>query len=136
MYKCEKCGHLFEEGEQKKRYEDNGEEWQCYPLCGGDFEEAETCEICGAVAEELHGGVCVECIKENSNFEICYKASEESKEEIKINSFLAEYFSASDIEKILFDRLKEMNEAGEKIDCTEFIESDVDWFGEQIARLK
>ena len=80
--------------------------------------------------------MCDECIKENSNFETCYEVSETSKEEIKINSFLAEYFSASDIEKILFDRLKEMNEAGEKIDCTEFIESDVDWFGEQIARLK
>lgn len=136
MYRCKECGHLFEEGEQKKRYEDNGEEWQCCPLCSGDFEEAETCEICGAAAEELHGGVCDECIKENSNFETCYEVSETSKNEIKINSFLAEYFGASNIEKILFDRLKEMKEAGEKIDCTEFIESDVDWFGEQIARLK
>ena len=136
MYRCEECGHLFEEGEQKIKVEENGEKWQCCPLCGGDFEEAETCEICGAAAEELHGGVCDECIKEHSNFKTCVKISEKDKEEIKINSFLAEYFSTTDIERILYNRLVEIERKGRKIDCTEFIGGDKDWFGEQIARLK
>lgn len=136
MYRCEKCGHLFEEGEQKKWEENGGEIWQGCPICEGAFEEAETCEVCGAVAEELHGGVCDECIKENSNFETCYTVSKNEKEEIKINVFLANFFTESEIERILLDEIIELKRLGRKIDCSEFVESDKEWFGEQIARLK
>lgn len=133
MYKCVECGHIFEEGEQKQRYEDNGEMWQVCPICGGDFEEAETCEVCGAGSEKLYGGVCSECIsKYEHDPETCCKASQDEKETVKINAFLAEMFTASEIETILIDALKEQK----NVDCKDFIESDKEWFGGQIARLK
>ena len=55
MYKCVECGNLFEEGEQVTWEEDRGEFWgsPCIermsgcPICGGDYEEAKPCKICG-----------------------------------------------------------------------------------------
>ena len=54
MYRCESCGHLFEEGEQKIEFSylaDYGskpvyEKHLCCPVCGGDYEEITACKIC------------------------------------------------------------------------------------------
>lgn len=55
MFKCLECGHLFEEGEQKKWKEERGEyngtlcfeELSGCPACQGAFEKATACKICG-----------------------------------------------------------------------------------------
>ena len=61
MYVCLSCGHLFEEGEEKKTTEITGENFYSCPICGGDFEEADSCEECGAYSSELCYGYCGEC---------------------------------------------------------------------------
>ena len=68
MYKCNECGHLFEEGEQKVYREKMGEchgfpayeNFSVCPNCGGDYEEAQACKICGTY-EDVDGDFCMEC---------------------------------------------------------------------------
>lgn len=51
MYKCSCCGYVFEE--PKKYLERHGldtgpyEPFLCCPECGGDYEEALVCDVCG-----------------------------------------------------------------------------------------
>ena len=141
MFKCESCGHLFEEGEQAVWEERHGldtppyEKWSGCPLCYGAYEKAEPCKICGSnTEEELVGGVCEDCFDEcKHDVDICYKIGENCLEEIEINSFLATIFSVSQIEEIL---LKEIRKAHEiiSVDCSEFIEKDKSWFGEMLFK--
>lgn len=140
-YKCLECGNIFEEGEQVRWEEHHpygmgsaAEEFSGCPLCNGDFEETKQCEICGGefLEDELNGGcVCDECIEEYSkDFDTCYNIANQDKQEIEINGLLATIFDTSEIEQILFEFLKK---AGEKIDCSEYIEQDKDWFAEKLA---
>ena len=70
MYRCEECGHLFEEGKQAKWTEmhgftyGNGEEWQGCPLCKGDYEEIKPCKICGSYEHDYDEDYCNNCKKE------------------------------------------------------------------------
>lgn len=141
MYKCTSCGHIFEEGEQKTYTERHGldtppyEKYEGCPSCGSsDFEEVENCEICGELhpIDELHGGVCDDCIdKCRYDFKKCVKIGEREKEPIKINSFLAYMFDADEIESILYQHLKNMSTSF-GVDCSDYIDSDKDWFGEEL----
>ena len=65
MYKCRKCGNLFEEGEQARWEEHHpygmgyaSEEFSGCPICAGDYEETKQCKICGGdfLEDELLGG--------------------------------------------------------------------------------
>ena len=141
-YKCLECGHIFEEGEQARWSESRGEYWgsPCSenmsgcPRCKGDYEETTPCEICGSehLEDELNGGVCHECIDEyRKNFDVCYEVSFGETEEIKINALLASLFDVGDIEQIL----KEYVESRcPNIDCGKFIDRDLYWFGEKLAK--
>lgn len=73
MYQCSKCGHLFEEGEQKIVHDCTGEFWgapaydtySVCPMCGGDYEHAKSCRICGGYDTSLtEYDVCDECQNE------------------------------------------------------------------------
>lgn len=141
-YKCLECGHIFEEGEQARWSENRGEYWgsPCSenmsgcPRCKGDYEETTLCEICGSehLEDELNGGACHECIDEyRKNFDVCYEISFGETEEIKINALLASLFDVGDIEQIL----KEYVESRcPNIDCGKFIDRDLYWFGEKLAK--
>ena len=141
-YRCLECGHIFEEGEQARWSESRGEFWgsPCSeemsgcPLCKGDYEETVKCEVCGSehLEDELFGGVCEGCIDEyRKDFNSCYEISLGEKEEIKINSLLASLFEPSDIEAIL---IKHIKANCPDIDCSEYIDNDISWFGEQIVK--
>lgn len=130
-YKCLKCGHIFEEGEQKTFTESYGETMSGCPCCGGSYEETEACEICGAehLEKDLMGGVCEECINEyKKDIDVCYKVGKNDFESINLNCFLATMFSVEEIEQILIEKLKK-----EKADCSEFANSDIYWFAERLA---
>lgn len=62
MYRCNECGHLFEEGEQKSWVEPHGEKMQGCPLCCGTYIESNNCRICGEPSGEEH--YCKQCEEE------------------------------------------------------------------------
>ena len=140
-YKCLKCGHIFEYGEEATWTEDRGEFWggSCSetmsgcPCCGGSYKQTKACEICGSehLDSELVGGVCEECIEEyKHDANICYKIGESDKDNIKLNCFLTAMFDANEIEAILF---RELVKNTDNIDCSDFINVDRSWFAERLA---
>lgn len=73
-YKCDECGHIFEEGEQKTWEENIGECWgspayerNCgCPICEGTFEQVYPCVCCGELIVDSKSGYCDECVKKVS----------------------------------------------------------------------
>lgn len=69
MYRCEECGHLFEEGEESRWVETHGldtppyEEWSGCPLCKGSYEEIKPCKICGSYDHDYGEEYCNVCKK-------------------------------------------------------------------------
>ena len=143
FYKCIDCGHIFEEGEQATIQDDRGEFWgmpcsetlYVCPICHGDYEEARRCAVCESLFtdEEMNGGVCADCVdKFRNDFDICYRvASAQGDAEIKINSLLASLLDQSDIEQILKEYIRDKWKG---VDCSSFIDEDVDAFGETLAK--
>lgn len=138
-YKCIECGHIFEEGEQKRWREDIGEYWgqTCYeemsgcPICEGEYMETVSCDICGSeqFEDDLCNGVCMECIDAcRHDIDICHSIGEKDTEAVEINCFLASVFTREEIEKVLFDALKQRGD----VDCSDFIEKEMDWFAERL----
>jgi hypothetical protein len=74
-YKCNCCGHFFEEGEQKKILERHGLDYPPYeessvcPVCNGDYEEMYKCESCGEFTLYEYNGYCGKCITEMIDYE-------------------------------------------------------------------
>ena len=67
MFKCEECGHLFEEGEQKNVIDmhgfshGEGEKYSVCPRCDGNYEEVKPCKICGSYEDVNDGEFCDNC---------------------------------------------------------------------------
>lgn len=72
MFKCEECGHLFEEGEAKIIIDKHGfpygegEKYSVCSRCGGLYEEVKPCKICGSY-EEMQ---CGETFCDNCKIEV------------------------------------------------------------------
>lgn len=81
----------------------------------------------------MNGGVCADCVdKFRNDFDICYRvASAQGDAEIKINSLLASLLDQSDIEQILKEYIRDKWKG---VDCSSFIDEDVDAFGETLAK--
>ena len=139
-YQCHECDKQFDEPDVIKEshgftdgsYEEHG----VCPYCKGYFEELHQCKICGQhfTGDELSNGVCDECVYEKAaDIEFCYKlgAEEDAQESIKINGFIASYFSEEQINEILWNRIKEINRIV-NISCYDFIDSDKSWFAKKL----
>lgn len=134
-YKCLNCGHIFDEGEERRWIEPHGEEMTGCPLCSEGYERTRQCKMCGGefLEDELFGGICQDCIDGYSyDIDMCYKIGECDKESIEINSFLANSFRQLEIETILYSVLKE-REKIRKIDCKNYIYEDLEYFAEKLA---
>jgi hypothetical protein len=141
-YRCLDCGHLFESGEEgcSKEYrgehfgQDCYEKMSCCPLCGGDFDEAKPCKICGfyELEEELTlNHVCNKCIDSYKyDIDSCYDIGKNENQDIELNLFLSIMFSKDDIENILLNELKKQK----FVDCSRFIDSDREWFADMILK--
>lgn len=89
MYRCNECGHLFEEGEQATWREDRGEFWgsPCSenmsgcPLCKGDYEEIKPCKICGSYDHDYDEDYCNACKKDVQKRFSTFIAEEFTEEE-------------------------------------------------------
>ena len=76
--------------------------------------------------------VCFECIeKYQYDIDMCFKIGANDTDEVKLNCFLSYMFKKDEIEKILFEKLKERQKY-EQIDCEEFIDCDRSWFAEML----
>lgn len=72
MYICKDCGDTFDVAKSATEFQPYGngyvaepEHYVC-PYCGGEFEEAQQCEICGeyCTSSDIHNGVCSYCLEE------------------------------------------------------------------------
>lgn len=146
MYRCDKCGTIFDANEAKMIMESHGldsqpyEELMACPSCSSlDNVWVEKCEICGEWEDRqyIHGGVCEDCMDSVKNdYRLIYDMCEyfNEKVEVDINPLLASMFTEEEINKILLDSLdKRAREDklfnGEQLNCWGFIREDFDWFG-------
>lgn len=67
MYKCEDCGHIFEDGEQATWKEDYGETFFGCPICKGDCVEIKPCKICGSYEHDENEQYCDNCKERTKN---------------------------------------------------------------------
>lgn len=97
MNLCLDCGHLIEEGEERRWEERYGfthgtcEKFSCCPLCGGCYVKVKPCTICGCYpAEEYeedeylpNGGICKECFDDSiENYFMDYLDSLDATEQM------------------------------------------------------
>lgn len=96
MYKCENCGHLFEEGEQAVWEERHGldtppyEKWSGCPICRGGYEKAHQCQECGDwhTENELYDGWCDKCLRESINYDTFFEYCEANRDEQYLDTFV------------------------------------------------
>ena len=90
MYRCENCGHLFEEGEQARWTEEHGEKWDGCPLCRGGYEEVHQCKECDEwhTDDELYDGWCEKCLRETINYDTFFEYCEANKDEQYLDIFV------------------------------------------------
>lgn len=121
MLYCTNCKELISEDDLSTYKDAHGfndghyEEYDICPNCGqAEFENAHKCEICGEYfydEENDLSRICPNCVEENMNYETLFNATQKNgqKEKVEINIFLAELFTASEIEEILAEYLKQTN---------------------------
>ena len=125
MYRCENCGHLFEEGEQAVWYENQGEchgvtaieRFSGCPLCHDDYEEVHQCKECGDwhTENELYDGWCEKCLRETINYDTFFEYCEANKDEQYLDIFVmcdmlncdeAPEFPSYEFHQIMIDHYK------------------------------
>ncbi len=108
-YICERCGHALEGNETQLSYDDT----LVCRMCGGDAVPAYRCEICEEIVpEDEIGGceyrVCRGCIeKKRYDVDFCAKVGEAEGSECCLNSFLASFFTESEINDLMLAALKD-----------------------------
>ena len=108
-YICERCGRLLEGNETELSYDDT----LVCRVCGGEAVPAYRCEICEEIVpeDEIKGcehKVCSGCIeKKRFDLDFCKKVGESEGSECCLNSFLASFFTESEINDLMMEALKE-----------------------------
>lgn len=76
---CLDCGHIFEDGEEKRWTEPHGEHMTGCPVCSGGFVEAKYCDECGkaVLEDDLFGGYCMDCLKKTVTCDMALQYFEE-----------------------------------------------------------
>lgn len=126
-YRCLDCGEVFED-------------YELCPCCGGDCEELFECPECGEKFEQefIENGVCENCLKNLAkDLEMCCEVGKLSPRQIKINDFLGFFFSEKEIEEILYNHLKNIENARDDMEsiCHEYIMADPSWYVEHREKV-
>lgn len=83
FFRCQECGHIFEEGEQRSWVEPHGERLSGCPLCFGNYVEAKKCNICGSYNCDEHEDYCKNCkIETIKKFNLLLEDFSEDEKEI------------------------------------------------------
>ena len=117
MYKCENCGHLFEEGEQAVWEERHGldtppyEKFSGCPICKSGYEEVHQCKECGDwhTEDELHDGWCEKCLRETINYDTFFEYCDANKDEQYLDTFvMCEILNCEYVPKISSDEFHQL----------------------------
>lgn len=129
--KCEYCGLEFEDWEIENE-EEYGLNWEVCPRCkSGDLRKIMECSICGEETE-TYGGVCKNCIdKYKDNFAVCYGTSRGETTTYKLSTIFSVLFTDEEIDSILYNHIKQTKP---NLDCSSWIDADLDWFGEKLKK--
>ena len=111
MFKCSKCGHLFESGEEKVIYETHGlpnppyEERMVCPVCEStDYDEVSRCVKCGNFTNDTYHGICEDCLVQKIDYENGLNYMHESK---NLAYFVFQYFYNMDYPKVTTKEFEE-----------------------------
>lgn len=136
MYKCDKCGKVVEQLPLCKDTIDfDGYSYTVQEFgfneckCGGEFEEAVRCPICGEWFIENTVDCCDKCFEENLNKETCIAIGHSS---FDFNRFLRFVFSDEEIDEILEREFDKIDEGLKNFYFREFATDTYD-FGSQVA---
>ena len=128
MYRCCKCGNLFEEGEQAVWYENQGEchgvaameRFSGCPLCHDDYEEVHQCQECDEwhTEDELYEGWCEKCLRETINYDTFFEYCEANKDHQYLDIFVMQELldmdcpkhSSYEFHRLMIQVYKEMSE--------------------------
>ncbi len=108
-YICDRCGRELDPNEVCCEYDDT----MTCRYCGGDVQPAYRCEICEEIVpeDEIKGCehmVCSGCIeKKRFDLDFCTKVGESEGSECCLNSFLASFFTESEINDLMLAALKD-----------------------------
>lgn len=115
-YICEGCGEEFDL--------DYKDETCCF--CDNELIPAFRCEVCDRLTPDFdvqgyEHRVCQSCIeKKRKDLEFCKKVGEATLTECCLNSFLASFFTESEINDLLYAALKERDKV-KPVDCMAFL---------------
>lgn len=123
MLICKDCGKVIADDELITHLESRGEFWgnNCFEEivdkceCGGEFVEAKQCQMCGEWICEDDENVCDDCLQNNATYDNALKYGEENKESVELNGFLANVFTADEVNEILIRELDEAQQLSTKI---------------------
>lgn len=147
MLKCNYCGKVVDEDElgvcSEGVFNNYGEYmgskyYQAECSCGGEFVEADECELCGEwfLDDELTNGFCDDCLESEMTFE---NAEKFGAEENCLNYFYECVLGIDKINEILGKYLREYNVASDETKATSFCKEDkyafAEWLGAEYANL-
>lgn len=154
MYICNRCGNVCEENEMRTYREDYGFDTElghrqifvnCIDYscdCGGEYVEASYCPICGNYfCDDFDlDTICRNCLEENATLENAIEIGETETLSLRLNGFLATFFSGEQIENILKKEIMQLAQSGG--DCLaeinqkakDYCLEDCIWFSEWIEK--
>lgn len=105
QYVCSKCGEYFDKPQELKNMGgDIGESVFVCPYCGcEEYEEVIECDICGEIVPEYDSreGVCEKCLERLAGKKHADGLGEKNYTYIRMNGFLASFFSDEEVAKLL-----------------------------------
>lgn len=127
-FKCKSCGDVVDSIEMTSSYRDEDD----FCRCGGEYEEAKACKICGnyCIDEELVSNVCYNCIADGMTFE---NAEEFGKEENCLNYFYEYTLGIEKINSILGEYLRENSLPNDTDKIVSFLKIDLMNFADFLA---
>ncbi len=155
-YICTRCGFITDElpkiTERHPVGDGYGEETLSSWIhsCGGEFDCAKTCKICGKTKSEeeslFHGDICEDCLKEAAkDFDLVKKCSDKGnvKAMAEIDSLLLTLLAGRDINEILWNVVNVAYEGpfgaeckkGDAYRAEKWALNDLDWFSDMICEV-